>query len=683
MKILTYADFYNQAGRTETPLMNVNPVATWPLKAWLNNGNRLHGDTLHDAWTSAFSGTDNYATLHSMWWTNIMGWINCIPGANNTTTNALLLVYDFQVQIFSIAQQKWVLVSSKNDRNQRSYRWHHTNTYADEGAADPIFNGRNNIPRFSCVKVAGDRTSAATIPGDELKFKSVHDGLARCVVDPMDVGGVAVLCRARLEPISGSFNGVTEILMQVAADRYPDNTSIEGHELLTGITSMPAIGMSAFSLVPSDGTSRVFCFSTAKIHPDTYIVALDSDYKRANSGTPYAQYMDGTLFAANIPQFLYDFPTSTTVILPDTQTVALGPRTYVRTVPTGTVKYVTPAGAGTHDGSSWANAMTLAEANTAATAGDHYWLADGTYASPANGTRFYNGGSSSSAYVTYEGYAGAAIIDGAAAAVDETMTGIKLQNPFIRLINIEQKNSSMEGIQVTTSDCVVKHCRVHNNKLTGIQVAPGYGYPYSTGRNLIQDCTVYANSDAGTSTGSYANGGNADGIQVPNGKDNIVEYCLSYGNSDDGIDVWRSSVSTVRYCISHSNGIAAGNGNGLKGGATYATYPESYGNIFDHCLTYSNAAMGYDNNGSSGSTINNCTSYGNTGDGFYFESTAIATDNVSGGNGAAKVGTPATDTGNTWNVGGTPSFRSTAEGDANFLKLAVAGGYGNIGCFYP
>lgn len=61
----------------------------------------------------------------------------------------------------------------------------------------------------------------------------------------------------------------------------------------------------------------------------------------------------------------------------------IGPRPYVQTTPSGVVKYVTPTGSGSHDGSSFSNAMTISEANAAAVAGDHYWLKGGTYANPA------------------------------------------------------------------------------------------------------------------------------------------------------------------------------------------------------------------------------------------------------------------------------------------------------------
>jgi len=65
--------------------------------------------------------------------------------------------------------------------------------------------------------------------------------------------------------------------------------------------------------------------------------------------------------------------------------------------------------------------------------------------------------------------------------------------------------------------------------------------------------------------------GDAKGIS--SGTENRVEHCLVYGNSDDGIDTWRSTNSYVGYNMVHSNGIADGNGNGIKaGGASPGAY---------------------------------------------------------------------------------------------------------------
>ncbi len=281
----------------------MNPLvgSTWTQKCWFHLGNRLKGDALNDDWTSGYASAPNIAALRSMWWTSIVGWVNIQPGAANTCTNAVVLVYDMQVQIFNISTQAWELASNVGDRSQKTQRWYHTATFADEGSCDPIYPGINNIPRFSCVKLPADRLIAATIPGDELKFKNVHNGLTRYTVDPAIVGGVAVLCRARIEPISGSFNGSPQILMQIAADAYPNGIDTLGNGLLTGINGTPAIGASAFALLSA--TDRVFCFTTAKINPSTYIENR-SDYMRSVPAGTYPHTMDGALFAANVPQFI-------------------------------------------------------------------------------------------------------------------------------------------------------------------------------------------------------------------------------------------------------------------------------------------------------------------------------------------------------------------------------------------
>lgn len=300
MTILTYNDYYAQMGLVEAAIMNPVPGSTFSQKAWISMGNRLKGDALNDDWTTAFASAPSFATLRSMWWTNIVGWINIYPGANNTTTNAAVVVYDFQTQIFNINTKRWELASASTDRNNRTMVYFVTNTFAPDGSADLIYPGINNIPRFCCTKLIAptDRDSASS---DTSKYRATHNGLSRREVDPAIVGAVAIMCRAKLEPISGSLNGVTEILMQVGADAYPNSTDGPNSGLLTGIPGMPAIGASAFSLIGT--TERIFLYVTSRINTSGY-VETRSDYVRSLLAGTYPQCMSSALFADNVPQFI-------------------------------------------------------------------------------------------------------------------------------------------------------------------------------------------------------------------------------------------------------------------------------------------------------------------------------------------------------------------------------------------
>ena len=299
MTILTYNDFYAQMGLVEATLMNPIPGATWPTKAWISAGNRLKGDVLNDDWVGAYSGLAQFPTLQSMWWSDVVGWINIQPGANNTTTNAAVIVYDFQTHIFNTTTQAWEKISSYSNRNNTAMGYYVTNTYAYEGAADRIYTGRNNIPRFCCTKlaVATDRDTSSS---DTSKYRAVHNGLSRQTVDPTIVGGVAVMCRAKLEPISGSLNGTTEILIQVGADMYPNSTDIVGGGLLAGVSSVPALGASGFSLIGV--TERIFLYVTSNINANCY-VETRSDYVRSFPAGTYPHCMAPSLFTTKIPQF--------------------------------------------------------------------------------------------------------------------------------------------------------------------------------------------------------------------------------------------------------------------------------------------------------------------------------------------------------------------------------------------
>jgi len=152
-----------------------------------------------------------------------------------------------------------------------------------------------------------------------------------------------------------------------------------------------------------------------------------------------------------------------------------------------------------------------------------------------------------------------------------------------------------QGLHTQTTDNLMEGLEVHGSGLSGIHIYSPYdNFPYGAqgSRNVIRDCVVHDNDGSGVMNAEFADGGNSDGISISSGADNRVEHCLVYGNSDDGIDTWRSTGSYVGYSISHSNGIASGNGQGIKAGGA----PPSATSFVEHCLSYSNRAAGFDFN---------------------------------------------------------------------------------------
>lgn len=306
MTTLTYTDFVNNMGLVDKPMMNPLVGATFPVKAWIGMGKRPHGDNLAAGYKTKLYNAifatypQNYSDLLSMPWQDVTGWIYVHPAAENTCTNAVVLIYDFQVQWFDMTTSTWKLASATaaGERVPVNQTWWTTNTFASEGNAEKIYTSRNNIPRFSNVKLSADRASASS---DTSKYRLIHNGLSRGPIDWTKVGGITVMCKARLESISGSLNGLPSIYMHVGGDYNPQTGKNVNDGLLTGMSDLPAIGSGQLRKI--ELTEQAFLFTTALINPNTYIEATSTYVTGFPAGT-YPHCMTDAVFAANVPQFI-------------------------------------------------------------------------------------------------------------------------------------------------------------------------------------------------------------------------------------------------------------------------------------------------------------------------------------------------------------------------------------------
>lgn len=307
MTTLTYADFYNQNGPAEYPLMT--PAYAWQDKAYISMGNVMRGSNLNSDWKALYSGVPNFATLSDpdTWWTDIVGWVWLHPAADNACTNAAVQVYDFQIQVFNTSTQAWELVSTPSaGREYWATTWYDLPTNnVSGGACDLIYPGRYNLPAFSNVKVIGDRSTAATIPGDEAKFWANHNSVTRATVpSPALVGGVALMCRAKLVSANGAaFNATPKIMMAIGCDAYPNSAAGINTGLFTGVFIPPSMTIGAFSKVTE--TEKVILATTALLRTPAAetIVATSSNYQQSFPAGTYPQCMSSAFFAANVPQF--------------------------------------------------------------------------------------------------------------------------------------------------------------------------------------------------------------------------------------------------------------------------------------------------------------------------------------------------------------------------------------------
>jgi len=314
---ITYADLVASMGLTETPIISPPaPGPQWPNKAFITMGNRCHGDAVSPDFAAvvksvnadwATPGTNGYHLLNDQW-ARAIPWAGIVAGANNRCTNAAVMVYDVQMQYFSVAQQKWILISTLADRIRNWTSTYYTNNYTTtDGTADATYKTRFNAPAYCPVKVIGDRAAEDTLPPTGSKYRILHSALTTGVVHPdfniPDIGGIFVSCAMRIVSADGNpLNSATvEIMGQVGADYFPQADKAQNDGYLTGIFSTPAIGTGAFKLIPPDGTEKRLYFVSANINPNTFIQNA-SAYVLANG--PASQCMNAATLQANVPQLM-------------------------------------------------------------------------------------------------------------------------------------------------------------------------------------------------------------------------------------------------------------------------------------------------------------------------------------------------------------------------------------------
>jgi parallel beta-helix repeat protein len=267
-------------------------------------------------------------------------------------------------------------------------------------------------------------------------------------------------------------------------------------------------------------------------------------------------------------------------------------------------------------------------------AGDVHFLRGGSYRR-IRSLRLNNSGSAS-APIVIAAYPGEhVVIEGPFTTLeytnahrDERFNGIVINGNYIHMRDIEVRYMGYSGITVNGSYNMIEGCRIHDNRLSGVTLyggewhdeREGYRIPYGRGYNTVQDNVIYHNSDAGLE----ADGNNADGIWVGSGEFNRVLHNTVYHNSDDGIDTWRSNDTYVGYNRVYGNGIAEGDGNGIKAGGNWDKEKREpdfeAGNgrrvYVEHNMAYSNRANGIDYNVGIDTRFVYNTSFGNGGFGF-------------------------------------------------------------------
>lgn len=359
-----------------------------------------------------------------------------------------------------------------------------------------------------------------------------------------------------------------------------------------------------------------------------------------------------------------------------------GPLPWVPTPLSRATYYVSPTGLSGNDGSI-GSPKTFQSALNAALPDDVIIMRAGTYSitSAANLNIWAEGTEANP--IIIECYPGeAVVIDGSTInpGVDTTRNS-NISGWYQVIRGIAFKNMPEYGTFLTGHHNRLQHCEIAYNRLSGAityQSGSPPWDPLKSSYNLLESCWIHHNSDVGLFGGNYDDGGNADGVSFSTGIGNQARHCLIEYNSDDGADSWRSKDSQFKYCIIRYNGLGNGNGNGVKAGGN----TEGEGCIVNHNLVYGNLNNGIAANTGIDVDISSNTTWDNGGVGYVFEPTTAHERNVSIGDGSTHTGTGVPGLPNSWDLTGTPTFISTTEGNADFLKVTQDGTFDDLGAGY-
>ena len=206
-------------------------------------------------------------------------------------------------------------------------------------------------------------------------------------------------------------------------------------------------------------------------------------------------------------------------------------------------------------------------------------------------------------------------------------SGIRLEGSYWHIYNINVYDAPANGILIAGNYNVVEMCNIERAVNTGLQISRSGSATNAQGikgllwpsYNLVKNCTASSSDDA------LHNDADGFAAKLTCGEGNKFYGCIAFNNIDDGWDLYAKPESgeigsvTIENCVAYENGIvynqdgtvkATGEGNGFKlgGGDLFGDH------VLKNCISFNNRAKGITSNSNPGSTIINCTSYGNATD---------------------------------------------------------------------
>ncbi|KAL3420447.1 pectate lyase [Phlyctema vagabunda] len=327
--------------------------------------------------------------------------------------------------------------------------------------------------------------------------------------------------------------------------------------------------------------------------------------------------------------------------------------------------YVAPTGSDTAAGTLTAPLKSIQSAVDKAVAGDTIYLRAGTY-SPTTNIQIKKSGTSSAPYTLSAYQSEKVIIDGEGLPYTPADLDASLPSASRGILHIEKANywkfyniELMHGpygiYAADSSNNYYERIITHDNYETGFQMQG------ASASNTILYLDSYNNRDP------RKNGESADGFACKEGTGagNVLRGARLWNNVDDGLDLWEfKSGITIEDTISWGNGFNRwgfsdfqGDGNGFKLGGGDAADIGPANHVITNSIAFLNAAKGFTDNSQTGSfTLTRNTAWNNGDSGFKL---ATAVSKVTGNiaalnkNSQTSFSGSQTQSGNSWNIGGT------------------------------
>ncbi|KAG9053521.1 hypothetical protein FS842_007965 [Serendipita sp. 407] len=205
---------------------------------------------------------------------------------------------------------------------------------------------------------------------------------------------------------------------------------------------------------------------------------------------------------------------------------------------------------------------------------------------------------------------------------------------------------------------------IYRNLITRDNYESGLQIQGSASYNQVINLDSYGNRDP------RKNGESADGLAIKEGSGtgNVVRGARLWNNADDGFDAWMfTSPILIENSVAWANGFNrwgfsnfVGDGNGFKMGGGGSTYPGAH--TINNSMAFSNAVAGFVDNGNPAKiTFIDCTAWNHTGPGFKVTSSpSVLKSNLAiKNNPNSNLGSSVTQSGNSWNIGGTWTLPNT------------------------